>query len=468
MSLRFLELKFRRLIIATVILFATAGVLVSWNQFYADPDRQSMYTLYADSHRPHGTTSRLVDLLFPPVSESLDEVTSRPWKIRTGKALRALISCLDRDNCRPNQEKVIIISSMYFQNNMIGQLGGEEIWANSTMSAMNKLGYTVLFGTDLVEAAQMYRMFPTLTKMVIVNNWDLPVCWKNKKGCIQSNKNPTGIPPHKLFTVYFWPYTNHPVGQQWVLSPEPYSLEPGNVANNTYLGYSIEDACALTPFIPTASRSNQAWILAKRLSYFTSPMEPAWSKEDYNEAEKRTGVKFALGAGLDDGQTKPPNGMALPDEYVNYGRMEKARFMSKIANSKVLIGNGLPLASPTPYDALCLGVPFINPLDTWDEDDPDDESKWHGQHKFMSMLGKPYVYNVRRGDRDNFIQAIKEALANPIPSYIPDRMRKSAVERRIAEIVDHDWAEEEKRQAEWCHEPCGCMTPCDIPRDEKA
>lgn len=46
--------------------------------------------------------------------------------------------------------------------------------------------------------------------------------------------------------------------------------------------------------------------------------------------------------------------------------------------------------------------------------------------------------------------------------YIPDRMRMSAVEKRLAEIVDNDWEAEEKRQAEWCDQLCGCLRPCDL------
>ncbi|KAJ7117559.1 hypothetical protein C8R44DRAFT_879122 [Mycena epipterygia] len=73
----------------------------------------------------------------------------------------------------------------------------------------------------------------------------------------------------------------------------------------------------------------------------------------------------------------------------------------------------------------------------------------------MAFMKPPYVYNVRQGDREGFVKAIKDALANAIESYIP----VSSVEWRLAEIMDHDW---ERSQAEWCNEPCGCLTPCDM------
>jgi hypothetical protein len=95
--------------------------------------------------------------------------------------------------------------------------------------------------------------------------------------------------------------------------------------------------------------------------------------------------------------------------------------------------------SPTPYDALCLGVPYINPiLDViyftslrylstklhfqWDKNDPTNRDKWSGQQGMLKDFDPPYVYNVFRGDKEGFIKAIKDALANPIErsSYLHD------------------------------------------------
>ncbi|KAJ7464576.1 hypothetical protein FB451DRAFT_1042352 [Mycena latifolia] len=401
-------------------------------------------------------------MIYPAVLDSVeaDERRASPWTTRTRKALRALFSCIDQDNCGKNQEKVIIVESMYFMANMIGHIGGEEIWANSTMLAMKNLGYTVLYAQDMVEAVQIYRMVPDLVKIVIVNDDDSFACWKNTERCRKTAQNPTGIPAHKMLSFYFWPFPNHPLGAKWVLSPEPYALEPNTNKNTTYLGYSVEHACALTDFVPAEARPNQAWILAKQLSYLSPDKLPPWTTEDYDVAANLTGVHYALGAGLADGETHPPPGLQTPEAYENHGKMEKGAFMRRLAQSRVLIGVGNPIVSPTPWDALCLGVPFVNPLDRWDENNPEDASHWHGQHAFLSMLGKPYVYNVRRGDHAGFVQAIWEAISNPIGPYVPERMRISSVEQRLDKIVNYDWEAEERKQAEWCHEPCGCTTPC--------
>jgi len=105
----------------------------------------------------------------------------------------------------------------------------------------------------------------------------------------------------------------------------------------------------------------------------------------------------------------------------------------------VLIAIGEPSTSPTPYEALCLGVPFINPVKSWDPEDPTDRAKWNAQHALLKLLDPPYVYNVFKGDREGFVNAVKAAISTPIDSYILDRMKMEAVEDRVRSIVEKDW-----------------------------
>jgi hypothetical protein len=50
----------------------------------------------------------------------------------------------------------------------------------------------------------------------------------------------------------------------------------------------------------------------------------------------------------------------------------------------------------------------------WDRNDPTNRDKWTAQQGALKDVDPPYVYNVLRGDKEGFIKAVKEALANPI------------------------------------------------------
>lgn len=99
--------------------------------------------------------------------------------------------------------------------------------------------------------------------------------------------------------------------------------------------------------------------------------------------------------------------------------MARPAFQKVVASSRVLLGIGSPGLSPTPYEALCLGVPFINPVKTWDKKDPENKSKWKAQHDGLLYAGvdEPYVYHVKVGDRQGFERAIVKAMETPIQRF---------------------------------------------------
>lgn len=50
----------------------------------------------------------------------------------------------------------------------------------------------------------------------------------------------------------------------------------------------------------------------------------------------------------------------------------------------------------------------------WDPLKPSDRTKWSTQNTLAKNLNPPYVYNVRSDDENGFVNALKEALENPI------------------------------------------------------
>lgn len=222
-------------------------------------------------------------------------------------------------------------------------------------------------------ALPLYQAFPSHVRAIIAS-YDLEV---------------PGIPLYKVLTLAYWDQPGHPFGAQWTLSPEDYkALGDGT---NTCLGYSIEATCSQHPFVPHANRgANEAYILAKLLSFFLPERGGTWSADLLNAATQATGIVYISGT-HNDTQTRdwtapqPPDPMwdvpELPTKYTNEGIRSQFKFLERLAEMKVLIGMGNPITcvcskirmrlqanfgiccrSPTPYDALCLGVPFINPI----------------------------------------------------------------------------------------------------------
>ncbi|KAJ7797288.1 hypothetical protein B0H14DRAFT_3093176 [Mycena olivaceomarginata] len=363
------------------------------------------------------------------------------WINENQKTSHALFRCIARGDCAQNQTKVVLIASHYFMYPLQGgYIGGEAIWALSTMRALHNMGYSVLYARSIDTALHLYHIYANLVQMVITNAEDLEECLR-EASCARTAANPAGIPLWKLFAFHFWPQPNHPLGSKWTLSPENYS----KLTSTSYLGYSIEAQCSRYSFIPHSERKRQVYILAKFLKYF-APEERAWPPDFFDAAANATGISFVMAAvdPPEDPKLKPGD---LAASIENIGRRDgelftQDRFYQILSHSVALVGVGNPLISPTPYDALCLGIPFVNPVHSWDTNNPTDRTRWATQHDALKDLSAPYVYNVFLGDRDGFVNAIKSAAENPIESYVLERMKIGSVEYRLGKILEHDWKTE--------------------------
>ncbi|KAJ7248505.1 hypothetical protein C8J57DRAFT_1189758 [Mycena rebaudengoi] len=373
------------------------------------------------------------------------------------KNIHALFQCIEQSNCSQNQTKVVIIESYRFiipmerggvpgRANLGGANSGEHIptgegiWAISTLRALENLGYTVLFAPNMQRAIQLYQIFDPLVKVVITESDKVDKCWDGNSPCIRTADYPSGIPAWKLFTFSFWWGPANPLGPKWTLSPEEYPASLTGNEPNTYLGYSIEAQCAMRPFIPHVRRNRQVYILGKYLSSFLAGQRD-WPPDHFDAAASSTGVSFIAGAVQVEGGTADPSDF-FSATTKNLGKLHPREFYDLLSRSIALVGMGQPILSPTPYDALCMGVPFINPIEEWDPNNPLDRSKWVTQHGMLHHLSAPHVYHVFKGDRESFVQAIEDAVDNPIQSYVLERMKMSSVEHRLGKILEHDWRAE--------------------------
>ncbi|KAJ7763258.1 hypothetical protein B0H14DRAFT_3510672 [Mycena olivaceomarginata] len=384
---------------------------------------------YEITPRPTGPS-----LLFPA---SLDPpADDHSWLAHNARATAALFRCLERANCAPNQTKVVILQGWHFRGVLDGYLGGEGIWANSTVIALRRLGYTYLY-TDrgLDPMVRLYRVFAPL---VARRRRRRPRRARMLRDpyCACAASGPWGIPVWKILSFQLLGLracaADHPLGRKWTLSPEPYLPAP---ENNTYLGYSVQPSCTQQPFIPHAQRARkQIYVYAKTADYF-SPAKRAFPPHVFARLSAALGVDFVVGV------QEAGAAAVLPAGVANLGGMGPARFYEAVASSWVLMGMGAPSTSPTPYDALCLGVPFINPILTVrDPAHPADRTKWVAQHEALKHLGPPHVYNVFKDDADGLEAAVRAALAAPLlDRYILPRMELAAVQARVGAILETDW-----------------------------
>lgn len=214
-----------------------------------------------------------------------------------------------------------------------------------------------------------------------------------------------------MFSFHFWTGPSNPLGNAWTLSPEDYALiEPQSDSHeNYYLGYSIENTCLNIPITVNDERPQQAYVLAKRTEYFYDK-DYAWPDLVYDTSP----IDVQLVAGI--AQNDSLNG--LPKGITDLGHLNKIQFYHHLGRSRALVGIGLPFLSPSPYDALCMGVPFINPVLQWDEKNPDNRTSWWTQHNGLKFQKPPYVYHVKKGDINGFWEALRMAVDTPIERFV--------------------------------------------------
>ena len=270
----------------------------------------------------------------------------------------------------------------------------------------------------LEHIASTYRQFPDLVKVIVLDGGAAHKCFRDRK-CIKTKDHPLGIPAWKMFSFHFWSGPENPLGGAWTLSPEDWPhINPHDtkVKDNFYLGYSVENTCKQIPMTPPDERPLQAYVLAKQSRYFAHE-KYSWANVDW--AAPPAGLEeLKLVAGIrsydsDDKKSKVP----LPGGITDLGLLNKTQFYHELGRSRVLIGIGSPAASPSPYDAMCMGVPFINPVLRWDKAAPENRAKWGTQHDGLKYQMPPYVYNVKKGDKEGFWEAVKAAIDNPIERY---------------------------------------------------
>ena len=80
---------------------------------------------------------------------------------------------------------------------------------------------------------------------------------------------------------------------------------------------------------------------------------------------------------------------------------------------------------------LSYGVSFLNPI-------RGDGEANYTQHKALSRLGMPYVYNVNLTDHDGVVQAAEWASRYRFSSYVPAEFRVGSLVDRMCSLLEDD------------------------------
>ncbi|WWD16534.1 hypothetical protein CI109_100961 [Kwoniella shandongensis] len=399
-----------------------------------------------------------------PVSEQ--DVTS--GRAKNGPVLQRLADCIEANTCGEGEETVVLLASFHFNNAINGHTSGEDIWALSSIEAFTALNYTMLWTISPMDTLTLYQGLSDKVAVVIWEGGEMKKCidrnaenWQSleaghtpgtfqeedgKFGCIKREGFEEGIPLHKSFAFHFWTGPAHPLGRQFTLSPEDAAEWADDGEGNHYLGYSIETRCRAVSL--PSERQHRGLLLGKRKDYFDPEnrdfvwpnllgpaMDAMPSEHNETTGEDTPFELIATGGEMHDGKPE-----VLFDEKIhNLGKQEQQDWYQIVAGSKFLLGIGKPYLSPSPYDALCFGVPFINPIMGWDKENPHDWTKWISQHNALRAIEPPFVYHVQKGNGTQLEAAFKAALENPIDRFIPPKMRKSSVKERHRALVETDW-----------------------------
>ncbi|CED84726.1 tpt-domain-containing protein [Phaffia rhodozyma] len=417
---------------------------------------------------PPRVQSKLVDRLPDAWTTLENDYRFTPFMYDHNRlAITHLEACLRNATCPHETTRIVLLQYSYYKFADGSSTRGEDLWAISVLDSLDRLGYTSImvneYATDLMN---WHRVFEDYVAVYIVET--IPnTGTKGFYHCLLSNECirrptfPKGIPLGKVLVQNWWETTPdpsvpdypptlasltsnvHPLGGKWIMTPYEFG-------DHFYLGYTV--TCD-GEVVPPEERDPRALFLAKQASYFYggvgSPGESAYPRDHYTDLSQKTGLDFTLvapdtSAGIGD-QHPVPEGVVLYPLEKGRETLERKAYESLVAKSTVMVGLGFPGCSPSPYYALCKGVPFINPHQV----DAPPQSEWHKtnsifrwqsyQHGPLAAYSAPYVYNVPYDDTVALERALLAAKENPIGSFVPEEMKSYQMDQRVRKLMETDW-----------------------------
>lgn len=113
--------------------------------------------------------------------------------------------------CGTNETTVILIAEDSFVRALRGDVRGEDIWAMSTMAALQAHGYAFMFSSmgawrpEVDRTVELYAKFRENVRMVIMDPEQTASCYgKQSDICLRSEGNDAGIDDWRILTFWYW------------------------------------------------------------------------------------------------------------------------------------------------------------------------------------------------------------------------------------------------------------------------
>lgn len=120
---------------------------------------------------------------------------------------------------------------------------------------------------------------------------------------------------------------------------------------------TIEQACLANPVVPYEEREDGVLILAKHGGYLWSNQIKGISSAWPEVVQAMTDINIELWLTAKPDNWKRP----FPEGMVSLGWQTPGEYRRKASSAKAMLGVGMPSISPSPYEALCAGVPVVLP-----------------------------------------------------------------------------------------------------------
>jgi hypothetical protein len=149
-----------------------------------------------------------------------------------------------------------------------------------------------------------------------------------------------------------WGNIQTPFGSRFLVSPNP---RPRDKLSH-YVPYAIDGERIGQAFTPHAERpAGQIYVMGRETGYrVRKPL--AWTLDDLRGLTSVTGGDLILG--MSEEESVEGTEALRQSGLTNLGKLGRPAFYHTLSRSSVLLGLGAhPAVSPTPYEALYLGIP---------------------------------------------------------------------------------------------------------------